>query len=91
MYSYNINIFFFLGYLAKISGYGSGFHKAMKKWYLNSDPIETTKQITRHRRYGGYTHKKVMSLIHLHSNNPSNQKQSTKYNVIISFMYLNQL
>jgi len=44
----------------------------MTNWYLNRDPLLTTEQIVRNKCYDGWSHKDVMKLIHLHSNEPCN-------------------
>lgn len=65
--------FVFIGYLPKAtSGFGNGFRKAMNKWYLSKDPLVTTEQIMRDKNYKGWSHRDVMKLIHIRSDDPSN-------------------
>jgi len=54
------------------NGHGRGFKKSMTDWYLNRDPLLTTEHIVRNKRYDGWSHKDVMKLIHLHSDEPCN-------------------
>lgn len=62
-----------IGYLPKSSsGFGNGFRKAMNKWYLSRDPLNTTEQIMRDKYYLDWSHKDVMKLIHIQSDDPSN-------------------
>lgn len=49
------------------------FKKAMENWYLNKQPIVTTQDLVYHKRYYGWTHKKIMKLIDLKSDNTSNK------------------
>lgn len=44
----------------------------MNKWYLSRDPLLTAEQIMRDKRYNGLSHKDVMKLIHIKSDDPSN-------------------
>lgn len=46
----------------------------MKKWYLDRDPLVTAELIIRNNRFEGWTHKDIMKLIHIHSDDPSNLK-----------------
>lgn len=65
------NILFDQGFIANTSNsHGRGFCKAMTKWYLNRDPLLTIQHIVRNKRYDGWSHKDVMKLIHLHSDEP---------------------
>ncbi|XP_060851709.1 uncharacterized protein LOC132930067 [Rhopalosiphum padi] len=64
-------ILFDQGFLTNTSNsHGRGFTKAMTKWYLNRDPLLTTEHIVRNKRYDGWSHRDVMKLIHIHSDEP---------------------
>lgn len=64
---------YIVGYLPnRFSSFSKGFRKAISNWYFNNDSLKTTEMILRHKSYGGWTHKDVMNLIHIHSENPSN-------------------
>lgn len=67
------NKIYILGFVENpSSGFGNGFRKALNKWYLERDPLLSAEQILRHKSYEGWTHKDIMKLIHIHSDNPSN-------------------
>lgn len=67
------NKMFILGFIDNPSScFGKGFRKALSKWYLDRDPLLSAEQILRHKSYEGWTHKKIMKLIHIQSDNPSN-------------------
>lgn len=72
-YAHNINYAFVLGYITiKSSGYGEGTRKAIRKWYLNKEPLETFKFIMQYKTYQGVCHKQIMNTIHLRSDDPCN-------------------
>jgi len=56
----------------RTSSIGNGFRKAIRKWYLEKDPLLVTKQIVKYKSYGSYNHKHLMHLIHMTSIVPSN-------------------
>uniref|UniRef100_A0A2H8U049 SS-A/Ro ribonucleoprotein n=1 Tax=Melanaphis sacchari TaxID=742174 RepID=A0A2H8U049_9HEMI len=65
------NILFDQGFLtSKSNSHGRGFIKAMTRWYLNRDPLLTIEHIVRNKRYCGWTHRDVMKLIHLKTDEP---------------------
>ncbi|XP_026819290.1 uncharacterized protein LOC113557950 [Rhopalosiphum maidis] len=60
------------GYIStKSSGLGQGTRKAIQKWYLSREPLETIKAIMKHKTYRGVSHKQIMNTIHLRSDDPS--------------------
>ncbi|KAE9528516.1 hypothetical protein AGLY_012087 [Aphis glycines] len=62
------------GYITKrSSGFGEGARTAIRKWYLNREPLETVKFIMQYKTYHGVCHKQIMNTIHLRSNDPSHQ------------------
>jgi len=68
------NILHAEGYLPnKSSSFGKGFRKAISNWYFNNDPLKTAEMILKHKSYGGWTHKDIMNVIHIHSENPTHQ------------------
>lgn len=67
-----MTIHIFLGYISDIhSGYGNGFRKAIEKWYLSRDPLQTTEQIVTNDNYNGWNHQYVLRLFHITSDDPS--------------------
>lgn len=72
-YAHNINYGFVLGYITiRSSGFGEGTRIAIRKWYLDRDPLETVKLIMQHSTYHGVCHREIMKTIHLRSDDPSN-------------------
>ncbi|XP_050523905.1 uncharacterized protein LOC126895752 [Daktulosphaira vitifoliae] len=57
----------------KSSGFSRGFRKAICAWYLKRDPLKTTELVIRHKKYEGWTHKDIMKLVHIHSDDPCHQ------------------
>lgn len=72
-YAHDINYGFVLGYITiRSSGFGEGARIAIRKWYLNREPLETIKLLMQYKTYHGVCHKQIMNTIHLRSDDPCN-------------------
>lgn len=63
----------------------------MKKWYLDRDPLVTAEFIVRNNRFENWTHKDIMKLIHIHSDDQSNLKIIHYCKIKLLIVCLNKL
>lgn len=60
----------------KISVWGSGCRKVIKEWYLKKDVKTLAEIISKNKRFHGWSHKDVIKLIHLKTDEPGKPFES---------------
>lgn len=68
------HLFHFMGYIKNMRGHGNTLRRAIAEWYTSKNPMQLTYQLTKYQSRDGFSHKDLINISHVKSDNPTHQE-----------------